>query len=155
MRWPTGRRQGGKRRRHGQSSKASQAARESVPGSKLTIAAPEEASSSGRVSSELTEAGPSARSGSQQQGRRKKRRLQDAGGLGGVSSGRGQRAQEGVEVVAGDLKARIAAILRGADLEMLTLQQVSTAEDSLERAVMPFCCRMSTNILFNLLIFFL
>ena len=155
MLWSTGRGQGGKRRRHGQSSKASQAARESVPGSGLTIAAPEEASSSGRVSSELTEAGPSARPGSQRQGRLKKRRVQDAGGFGGVSSGRGEQAQEGVEVVAGDLKARIAAILRGADLEMLTLQQVSTAEDSLEHAVMPFCCRMSIKSLFKLLIVFL
>ncbi|EIE25021.1 hypothetical protein COCSUDRAFT_61270 [Coccomyxa subellipsoidea C-169] len=73
----------------------------------------------------VVQQGKDPQSGSQRQGRLKKRRVQDAGGSGGVSSGRGQRAQEGVEVVAGDLKARIAAILRGADLEMLTLQQVA------------------------------
>lgn len=122
----TGGRRVRKRERTSQASGAMQVPREADIGLGSKATAPERASSSGDECSGLTETGPSAKSGSQHQGRRKKRRVQNeggfpAGGAGEVSGA--QLAEEGDGT--GDLRARVAAIMRDADLEKLTLRQVS------------------------------
>lgn len=118
----TGGRRVRKRERTSQASGAMQVPREADIGLGSKATAPERASSSGDDSSGLTETRPSAKSGSQHQGRRKKRRVQNEGGFptGGAGA---ELAEEGDGT--GDLRAHVAAIMRDADLEKLTLRQVS------------------------------
>lgn len=122
----TGGRRVRKRERTSQASGAMQVPREADIGLGSKATAPERASSSGNDSSGLTETGPSAKSGSQHQGRRKKTRVQNEGGfpIGGAGEvSRAELAEEGDGTR--DLRARVAAIMRDADLEKLTLRQVS------------------------------
>jgi hypothetical protein len=122
----TGGRRVRKRERTSQASGAMHVPRKADMGLGSKATAPERASSSGDDSSGLTETGPSAKSGSQHQGQQKKRRVQNEGGFptGGAGQISGaELAEEGDGKR--DLRARVAAIMRDADLEKLTLRQVS------------------------------